>query len=184
MWASALPVKSQSRHMNASKYIVACQETAATNEWPTIVGTPTQKDTVRRVLAGILETHKQVVIKLSTAHSIYKEYRIADELCDIPGFIRPHCYFECEDTQSSMKVLVLPFFEEGSMRSWNWAKKPTALLQSCLSQCIGSLLQAYESKGILHSDTHLDNVLLRKTTVNLMVYSNKGLETICVEMDV
>lgn len=36
-------------------------------------------------------------------------------------------------------------------------------------------MQAYESKGILHSDTHLDNVLLKKTkkqTVQYMLGAN------------
>jgi len=73
-----------------------------------------------------------------------------------------------------MKVLVLPFFEEGSMRSWNWTKKPIALLHACLLQCISSLFQAYETKGILHSDTHLDNILLKKTTIGEVEYTLGG----------
>lgn len=197
MWASALPVNSRSRPNNATKYIVTCQdritaETPTTNEWLSIVGAlkpPMQKD-IHRVLEGILEKRKKVAIKLSASQSVYKEYRIAEELREIPGFIRPHCYFECEDSYTefpskertalckgpgtSMKVLVLPFYEEGSMRSWNWTKKPVALLHACLLQCIASLLQAYETKGILHSDTHLDNVLLRKTTITDVEYTLGG----------
>lgn len=190
MWASALPVNSRSRPNNATKYIVTCQDritlsTPTTNEWLTVIGSikpPMQKD-IHRVLEGILEKRKKVAIKLSSSRSIYKEYRIAEELSTIPGFIRPFCFFEfpskdrtwlCKGPGSSMKVLVLPFFEEGSMRSWNWTKKSDALLHACLLQCIGSLLQAYESKGILHSDTHLDNVLLKKTTIKDIEYTLGG----------
>lgn len=179
MWASTLLVNSRSRHLNTTKYVVTCAANPTTNEWLAIVGSlspPTQKD-VRRVLEGILENHENVVIKLGASQSIYKDYRIANELRDIPGFIRPHCYVECDDDKdpgSATKMLVLPFFEEGSMRSWNWSKKPTALLHACLCQCIGSLLQAYESKGILHIDTHLDNVLLRKTSVESVAYTLGG----------
>ena len=197
MWASALPVNSRSRPNNATKYIVTCQDrisasSPTTNEWLSVVGAlkpPMQKD-IHRVLEGILEKRKKVAIKLSASHSIYKEYRIAEELLDVPGFIRPYCYFECEDSYiefpskertslckgpgSSMKVLVLPFFEEGSMRSCNWTKKPFALLHACLLQCIGSLFQAYDTKGILHNDTHLDNVLLKKTTIGEVEYTFGG----------
>lgn len=197
MWASALPVNSRSRPNNATKYIVTCQDRISasnptTNEWLHVVGAlkpPMQKD-IHRVLEGILEKRKKVAIKVSSSKLIYKEYKIAEELSAIPGFIRPYCFFECEDSYtefpskertslckgpgSSMKILVLPFFEEGSMRSWNWAKKPIALLHACLLQCIASLFQAYETKGILHSDTHLDNVLLKKTTIGEVKYTLEG----------
>lgn len=200
MWAQPLPVNSRSRlGNNTTKYVVTCQDrisaaTPSTNEWLTLVGTlkaPTQKD-VHRVLEGILEKRKRVAVKLSASPSVYKEYKIAQELHDVPGFIRPLCYFECEDSYTefpsktkehtalcrgpgtSMKVLVLPFLEEGSMRSCNWAKKPAAVLHACLLQCMCSLLQVYEAKGILHSDTHLDNVLLKKTTVGEVEYMLGG----------
>ena len=190
MWASALPVHSRSRPNSTTKYIVAHQDhistssPTATNEWPSIMGAlkpPIQRET-HRALEGILKEHSKVVIKLtvqnngiladSVSQSIYKEYRITEELRGIPGFIRPYCYFECEDSYT--KVLVLPFFEEGSMRSCNWTKKPFALLHACLLQCIGSLFQAYDTKGILHSDTHLDNVLLKKTTIGEVEYTFGG----------
>lgn len=193
MWANALPVNSHSRHYNSTKYVITCQDRISstnptTNEWLNIIGAlkPPMQTDVHRVLEGILEKRKKVAIKLSGSQSIYKEYKIAEELREIPGFIRPLCYFECEDSYaiypskegsslckgpgSSMKVLVLPFFEEGSMRSCIWIKKPVSVLHSCLLQCIASLLQAYESKGILHSDTHLDNVLMRKTTIHDVEY--------------
>lgn len=187
MQANALPVHSRSRHYNSTKYVISCQDRISTTN-PTLKP-PMQKD-MHRVLEGILEKRKKVAIKLSGSQSIYKEYKIAEELREIPGFIRPLCYFECEDYYtefpskertslckgpgSSIKVIVLPFFEEGSMRSFNWTKKPASLLHSCLLQLIASLLQAYETKGIIHSDTHLDNVLLKKTKVRDVEYILDG----------
>lgn len=198
MWATALNVNSRSRTGNSTtKYVVTCQDritstSPSTNEWLTLVGTlkPPKQTDIHRILEGILEKRKRVAVKLSDSPSIYKEYRIARELHDIPGFIRPMCYFECDDSYTefpskertalcrgpglSMKILVLPFLEEGSMRSYSWDKKPAAVLHACLLQCVCSLLQAYESKGILHSDTHLDNVLLKKTTVGEVEYMLGG----------
>ena len=195
MWANSLYIKSNSRtqhNLNSEKYIITCQDrirsdNPTTNEWLNIVGAlkKTNQRDLNRVLKGILDKKKTVAIKISKNESLQKEYTIATLLQDIPGFLRPYCFFQCEDDfkehpsasrtslcrgpGTSMKVLVMPYFDEGSMRDFNWVSKPDALI-ACLLQLFCSLMQAYESKGILHSDTHLDNVLLKKTTVTSVDY--------------
>lgn len=199
MWAQTLPRASRSNSENNSitKYIVTCQDrisskTPSTNEWLTITNSlkPAKQTDLHRVLKGILEKRKRVAIKISSSPYLNKEYTTAITLKDIPGFIRPICFFECEDSYSefpssertslckgpgsSLKVLVLPFFEEGSIRNYNWSTKPPEALQSCMLQCLCSLLQAYEKHGFIHSDTHMDNVLIKKTTKTNVEYVLNG----------
>jgi len=200
MWANSLLVNSSSRtnrNANSEKYIVTCTkrittDNPTTNEWITIVGTlkKTNQRDLNRVLKGILEKKKAVAIKISASETLQKEYTIASVLKTVPGFIRPYCFFQCDDDYrrhpasgqsslcrgpgTSMGVLVMPYMEEGSMRMFDWLTKPVQLLHSCLTQLFCSLMQAYESKRIIHSDTHLDNVLLRKTTVTEIEYSLGG----------
>jgi len=185
-------VRSANRNKtNSDKYVV-CQDKITpdeptTNEWLTITGllTKTNNRDLNRILKGILDKRKTVVIKIGESPTLHKEYTIATILKNAPGFIRPYCFFQCEDNYkehpssrtslckgpgTSMSVLVLPYLEEGSMREFDWDSKQPQLLNSCLLQLLCSLLQAYETAGILHNDMHLDNVLLKKTIKREIVY--------------
>jgi serine/threonine protein kinase len=193
MWASSLNVRSSNRNhsINSNKFIVSCQDritpaSPTTNEWLTVIGSlkKTNQRDLSRVLKGILERRNMVAIKISSSQTLHKEYVISSLLKDIPGFMQPYCFFQCNDEftehpsqrsslckgpGTSMNILVMPYLEEGSMREFNWLINP-ALLHSCLMQFVCSLMQAYESKGIIHSDTHLDNVLLKKTSRSEVEY--------------
>lgn len=194
MWASSFQVRSSNRSHseNSNKYMITCQdritnESPTTNEWLSIVG-PLKKTNQRdlnRVLKGILERRKAVAIKISASQLLAKEYTISSILKDIPGFMQPYCFFQCDDDYkehpskerptlckgpgTSMSILVMPYLEEGSMREFNWLSNPGAL-HSCLMQFVCSLMQAYEMLGVMHNDTHFDNVLLKKTTQKEVEY--------------
>jgi hypothetical protein len=199
MWASYLHVSSSNRTARnnlSEKYVITCedritQDDPTTNEWLSVVGSlkKTNQRDLNRVLQGVLDKKHQVAIKISNSQTLHKEYTIASILNDIPGFIRPICFFQCNDDfkehpskthtilckgpGSSMSVLLLPYLTEGSMRSFDWSTK-VGVLQSCILQLFCSLMQAYEMKGILHNDTHLDNVMLKKTTVAEVEYTLGG----------
>jgi hypothetical protein len=186
MWAASFQVRSSNRNRshseNSNKYMITCQdritiESPTTNEWLSIIG-PLKKTNQRdlnRVLTGILERRKAVAIKTSASQLLAKEYAIASMLKDIPGFMQPYCFFQCDDdykehpSKERSALIVMPYLEGGSMREFNWASNPAAL-HSCLMQFFCSLMQAYEMKGVIHNDTHFDNVLLKKTTEKEVEY--------------
>jgi serine/threonine protein kinase len=167
MWASSFQVRSSNRTWNRShsensnKYMITCQdriaiESPTTNEWLSIIG-PLKKTNQRdlnRVLEGIIERQTAAAIKISASQLLAKEYAIASILKDIPGFMQPYCFFQCDDDykehpskersalcidrDTSMSILVMPYLEGGSMREFNWASNPAAL-HSCLMQFFCSL---------------------------------------------
>jgi hypothetical protein len=165
------------------------------NEWLTITGIlkKTNERDLSRVLKGILEKRKAVAVKISSSETLHKEYIISQIVKDVPGFMRPYCFFKCNDDYKkypssgrtslcdgpgeNMSIFVMPYLDEGSIRSYNWAVYSVPnLLHTCLQQIVCSLIQAYIMKGLIHNDTHLDNVLLRKTTAKTIEYDIDGLK--------
>jgi len=200
MYAKSLYPRSDSinRYTNTNKYyLTICNDKITesspnTNEWLTVEAKlkDTNNRDLNRILLGELEKRKDVIIKISSVETLYKEYTIGKSLQNIPGFMKFICFFKCKgdykeypkkDTKAlcdgvgtSMSVLVMPYFKMGSIRNYNWTKESYESLKSCLLQIICSLMEAYELKGIIHNDMHLDNVLIKKTTRESIEYTLTG----------
>lgn len=196
MYAKSLESRSDSvnRYRNTNKYYVTCDDritesSPTTNEWLTVEAklTDTNNRDLNRILLGELEKRKDVVIKITSVETLFKEYSIGKSLQDIPGFMKFICFFRCKgdykeypkkDTKAlcdgvgtTMSLLVMPYFRMGSIRKYTWTKDSYESLKSCILQIICSLMEAYELKGVIHNDMHLDNVLIKKTTRETIDYT-------------
>ena len=86
------------------------------------------------------------------------------------------CIFHCYDNNSSDKicqgtpekdtkkeVLIMNYLNEGSVKRHAWANSNFHILRSIIIQTIYSLTVAYHNTGFIHNDSHLDNILIKRT---------------------
>lgn len=139
--------------------------------------------------------NKNIVVKIAHKNKTNKkEYNISETLQNIPCFIKYICLFNCFDDTfnyiSSNKtvphhictadnigdndnyVLVSPYINGGSIRNYAWNINNVHVLKSLLNQCIISLMYAFIYYGFLHNDLHLDNILFKKTKLELIHYAD------------
>jgi hypothetical protein len=148
----------------------------------------------------ITKKYRNIVIKIGKVNkTIEKEYQTGKilENANMIGFINFMCIFNCyDDTFENIKknklkticngektddqkktVLIMPFIKDGSIKNFNWSTNNFDILKSVLQQIVMSVLTAYEICGFLHNDLHLDNVLLKKTKKDIIVYEKAGIKT-------
>jgi len=211
-----LEKRSDTNSPESAKYYINCQnkitsDNPSTVEWLEILRQlkPTNFHDTNRVLLGILQKHREVVIKIGESDTLQKEYEIGQTLYKhIPGFIKYICFFKCADDfkkypQSGrkelcegegeqMKVLVMPHLKLGNMRSYNWNERNYEVLLSCMQQLSLSLMHAYDMFGFIHNDTHLQNVLLKPSTKSHFEYTlgghmvripNKGIQIVFMDFE-
>ena len=189
--------ESKNRYSDTEKYYITCQDritdrSPTTNDWLTIERKlkDTNNKDLNRILVGLLDKHKDVIIKISSYDTLIKEHKIGELVKDIPGFMKFYCFFQCkgnykdypktstkalcEGIGTSMNVLVMPYWTMGSLKQHIWNTDNYACLRSCLLQLIASLFQAYETNALIHNDMHLDNVLLKKTRRTDIEYTLNG----------
>lgn len=200
MSVTYLQKSSNSNNLNSGKYLISCQEkitkeNPTTVEWLEILKQlkPTNFKDKNKVLLGVLEKRKNVVIKISDSNRIFHEYYIGDILKknNIPGFIEYICQFQCNDDykkypisgqQSSlcngpgdeMKVIVMPYYSYGNLKLYTWRPDNYHILKTSILHVILSLLQAYETAHIIHNDIHLQNILVEPTTKKSIIYTIEG----------
>ena len=180
--------------VDASKYFIQCKDSKDIEQW--LINTnPFDINQERAIVTALLQDERfisntKVIVKISESTTIEKEYNIANKLKNIPGFILFICKLHCKDNIDRYKtkipntkicsnnqedrlnnLLIMPYISGGSMRSYNWVNNDIKL-KSCISQLIISLMLAFEQYGFLHSDIHLDNVLLRETQKEFIKYSD------------
>ena len=191
-----------------SKYYVKCDAIDTANRIEVVRLLQKQRDVDSRVLLAYLDTNHSkvsVVVKMGRENStIKKEYYISEQLhkAECPGFIKFICVFECFDNNSPDKicqgtsentkkeVIVMRYFSAGSVKSHPWNSSNFHILRSVAIQVICSLVVAYQNTGFIHNDSHLDNILIKRTTKTHNVYQIDGrmveIETnnyTCVIMD-
>ena len=192
-----------------SKYYVKCDAVDTANRIEIVKLLQRQKDEDSRVLLAYLEqNHSKVniVVKMGRENTtIRKEYSISEHLhkTKCAGFIKFICIFECYDDNSSDKicqgtpeqntkkdVLIMKYFNEGSVKNHSWSNTNFHILRSILIQVIYSLVVAYHKTGFIHNDLHLDNILIKRTTRTHSIYQidSRIIETetnnyTCVIMD-
>ena len=127
-----------------------------------------------RVLRAVLDKHTEIIVKLGDHDEIKHEYEMGKSLSGIKGFVKFICFFECKDDvlQSSMKVIVMPFFKMGSLSRLPFDSKAAGknIFISCIKHAIMSIIEAFFITGIGHNDFHTGNVVLKKTNLKTIVY--------------
>ena len=175
--------RSSSIASETSKYYIKCDGIDTANRIEIMKLLQKQRDEDSRVLLAYLQqTYSKVniVVKMGRENgTIRKEYSISEHLhkMNCSGFIQFICIFECYDNNSSDKicqgtpekntkkeVLIMKYFSEGSVKSHAWTNSNFHILRSILIQTIYSLVVAYENTGFLHNDSHLDNILIKRTS--------------------
>lgn len=174
--------RSSSISSNTSKYYIKCDAIDTANRIEIVKLLQKQRDEDSRVLLAYLDkNHSKVniVVKMGRENStIRKEYSISQHLhkTNCSGFIKFICIFECYDNNSTDKicqgtekdtkkeVLIMKYFNEGSVKNHAWSNSNFHILRSILIQTIYSLVVAYHNTGFIHNDLHLDNILIKRTT--------------------
>lgn len=199
MSVTYLQKSSNSNNANSGKYLISCQEkitpeNPTSKEWLEILKQlkPTNFKDKNKVLLGILEKRKNVVIKISDSDRIFYEYYIGDVLKkhNVPGFIEYICKFQCQDEYKKypdptvtslctgpgddMKVIVMPYYSHGNLKLYKWKPENYHVLKTSILHVVLSLLQAYETAHIIHNDIHLQNVLIAPTTKKSITYTIEG----------
>ena len=201
--------RSSSISHETSKYYIKCDAVDTANRIEIVNLLQRQRDEDSRVLLAYLQqNHSKVhiVVKMGRENTtIRKEYSISEHLhkMNCSGFIKFICIFECYDDNSSDKicqgnpekntkkeVLIMKYFNEGSVKSHAWNNSNFHILRSILIQTVCSLVVAYHNTGFVHNDSHLDNILVKRTTRTQHNYQIDGrileIETnnyTCVIMD-
>ena len=135
---------------------------------------------------SISENHKNIVVKIVKDYkTIEKEFKISKFLKkeNLSGFINYISLFNCYDNtydnlnvgvEENLKiVLIMPYINEGSIRTFKWNKDKYNALKSILSQTIMSVFMAYHLRGFLHQELHLDNILIKKLKKKLLIINLK-----------
>ena len=184
-----------SRNPNSSKYYISCSDkitkkTPTTEGWIKILKSLklTHDYDKSRILLSLLNSHKKIIVKISDTNDIKKEYDFGILLQKIKGFVKYYCYFECNDdfrkypsdekntlcngNGSSMKIILMPYFELGSIASYNWNNTNIHILQSCLKHSVLSILNAFFTLHIIHGDFHAGNVVLKVTKQKELIYED------------
>lgn len=146
-----------------------------------------------------IKRNRHIVAKIGFSNkTLEKEFQIGNNLSIIPGYINYICLFDCYDNSydnpnptkictaekkdSNMKkVLLMPYINDGSLKTFKWSLEKFDILRSVVIQAIISAIVAYQKIGFIHGDFHLDNILLKKTKKTFIEYeleTDKGLKTI------
>lgn len=181
-----LPRGSDKDDSHSLKYFIDCaritKDQPTTEAWLRILGNlkSTNFEDKNRILLAVLDKGKDVVIKIGESETLEKEYKIgrALHINKIEGFLRYSCFFKCNDDYKEhpsssrkhlcrgegtrMSCLVMPYMKHGNMRSFKFRDINNGLLvfKSLLKVIYVSLVKAFETLGLVHNDTHSQNVLI------------------------
>lgn len=189
---------------NSMKVLVDCatklKNTSNTKDWLSIEKTLKIIQTYdkSRVFYGVLEKNQQVVVKIGDDKSITNEYNIGDKLKYRKGFIKFLCYFECDDDflsyinpmahknylckgqGNSMRVIVMPYYMNGSLGDYCWNNDNIDVLKSCIKQVVLIIWINFSRYGFVHGDLHAKNILLDNVQPTNLILSynikNKKIE--------
>jgi len=147
------------------------------------------------ILNALYKCEINVVLKFGILESIEKEYKISQELLELPNFIRYFCIIRCNDDikniinnkntilnykmchygENEVGILVMKEYNLGSIENYDWNENNFNLLKNVMKQVIFSILYAYNTKGFIHGDLHSGNILLKSKKKCEIIYENKKL---------
>jgi hypothetical protein len=191
--------RSSSTSTMSTKYYIKCDAVDTAERIEIVKLLQKQRDEDSRVLLAYLDTHQgkaNIVVKMGRENStIRKEYSISERLyeMDCHGFVKFTCLFECYDNNSADKIcqgtpgkdpkkdiLIMRYYNEGSIKRRAWTNASFHILRSVLVQTIYSLTVAYNTTGFVHNDSHLDNILVKRTA---RLHNSYSLDSNVIEVE-
>lgn len=154
------------------------------------------------IIKALYDYKINIVLKFGVLNSIEKEYRISQELLELPNFIRYSCLFYCNDDISNIinnkktiseykmchygtnpiGILVMKEYKLGCVENYDWNENNFSTLKNVIIQVIYSVLFAYETKGFIHGDLHSGNVLLKPKKNERIKYGDRTIYPLDVEV--
>lgn len=189
-------LKQDSHTKTKQKHLIDCQNklkiTKTTEGWLDnieyidTVGKEKSNMTHKKILQGILDKNKRIVVKISDkTEDIKKEYQVFTILHNnkIQGILHYYCYFECNGNINNFlplckgdgdntRILLMEYIKNKNMAEHKWNDKSKIL--SCIKQIICTYLQAFIKTGFIHNDLHLKNVLIKNTKSKNIEYDING----------
>ena len=176
-----------SNNTDTKYYITSCQtkinQDSDTTKWIKLESLIKHTRDIH-IFEGILNKTQNIVVKSGIKDTIKKEYEISKALKDLPNFIKYICYFTCKKNkeinfQNSLcsasgdeyKIILMPYYQLGSVEKYNWDKSNFHILKSVIKQLFLSQIIAFQKNGFVHNDSHPGNFLLRNTSKNTISYS-------------
>lgn len=144
------------------------------------------------IIKGLYDKKKDIVLKIGFQEAINKEYDISNILKDCPNFIRYYCKFLCNDDiiniiknekmlinykicgngDKPIGILTMNYYNLGSVGNYVWNAENFLILKNVLKQSVYAILYAFEKKGFIHGDLHINNILLKPSNNNVINYGN------------
>jgi len=186
---------SLTRSPNFHKYYISCsgritRETPTSEPWLRVlrlIKTDISDIDKSRILLGYLAQYGEIVVKIGDSESMRHEYENNTRIHSLKGFVKYICFFSCSDdfrsipssSRSSvcrgpgtdMGVLLMPYFELGSIAKFVWSNSIVHIFQSCLKHAFLSVLILFHKLNMLHGDFHPGNVLLKRTKQSEVFYN-------------
>lgn len=184
------------------KYKIDCSSKISDNnpetlEWLEIKNQIKHNSEEYKILSGILEENKSIVVKVGN-NKLSREFEIGKLLdsLNLPTFLSYYCLFKCLDdiktigsknnknqlnrkhlcrkTGEEITILLMPNIELGSIKDYNWNENNFDILKNILKHIVKSLSYARKYIGFVHNDLHYGNVLLKKTKRKEINYKEFG----------
>lgn len=186
---------SLTRSPNMHKYYISCSgritnSTPSTESWLRIlrlIKVDISDIDKSRILLGYLDKYGEIVVKIGDASSMQYEYDNSVRLYSLKGFVKYICFFTCEDDfrsipsnnrtsickgpGKSMGVILMPYFELGSLAKYTWNKANKEQFCSCLKNALLSIITLFRKFNMIHGDFHPGNVLLKRTKQTEITYN-------------
>lgn len=178
---------SSQNYSKSGKFRLPCKDRIESNEkdWLQIINKLSANS---NVLKGLLDKVKSVIVKYDEPGIILHEYSIAEELKDLPNFIKYYCNFVCKDSINALNkqefisgsickkdgddvgFIIMPYYELGNIYKHRWTAANFHILKNIYKQVACAIICAYKKYGFIHNDLHALNILLRKTKKTNIVY--------------
>jgi serine/threonine protein kinase len=161
---------------NSQKVLISCETKNFITEHSLKMQTDYDKS---RVILTYLEEYGQLIAKIGDNQSnLQKEYEIAQTLNKQRGYMRFLCFFKCTDdfmrhpnttnnqlcksnkTEKTMDVIIMPFYELGSIADYKWNSQNIQELKICIKQLLLFSCVNFMRYGFIHGDLHAKNILL------------------------
>jgi hypothetical protein len=186
---------SLTRSPNFHKYYITCsgritEKTPTSESWLHVlrlIKTDVSDVDKSRILLAHFEKYGEIVVKVGDSASMEREYMNSTRVHALKGFVTYICYFSCDDDfrsipsknrtslcngpGSTMGVLLMPYFELGSLASYGGSKSNMIQLRSCLKHAFLSIVLLFHKSNMIHGDFHPGNVLLKSTKQTEIVYN-------------